>query len=98
MSMHRPGTLMAGLVLALQSPLAHAADDERGQLLYENHCGGCHDSKAHIRERRKAQSKVEIFQWVHRWSVELELLWGPEEIQDVTGYLNRQFYRFDADS
>ena len=35
----------------------------RGQLLYENHCGGCHETSVHGRDPRKAASIKEIRHW-----------------------------------
>jgi len=65
----------------------------RGQLLYENHCQGCHASQLHIRENRRARTIDELRGWVTRWTTVQKLNWGDEEIGAVTDYLNRRFYR-----
>lgn len=66
---------------------------ERGQMLYENHCRGCHVSVVHIRSDRRAAS-LEAVKWeVTRWSSELQLDWRKEEIADVVEYLDREFYK-----
>ncbi len=65
----------------------------RGQLLYENHCQGCHTSQLHIRENRRARSIDELRGWVSRWAAVQKLNWGAEEIGAVTDYLNRRYYR-----
>ena len=65
----------------------------RGQLLYENHCQGCHQSSLHIRNNRRAKTVAELRGWVLRWSGELRLGWAAEEIEDVVQYLNRRFYK-----
>ena len=65
----------------------------RGQLLYENHCQGCHTSQLHIREQRRARSIDELRGWVTRWAVVQKLNWGDEEIGEVTNYLNQRYYR-----
>lgn len=65
----------------------------RGQLLYENHCQGCHTSQLHIREQRRARSIDELRGWVARWATTQQLRWGDEEIGEVTNYLNQRYYR-----
>ena len=70
----------------------HAAS--RGQMLYENHCLGCHESVLFIREKRTVGSLVLLRNTVLQWAVETKLPWGTEEIDDVTGYLNSAYYRF----
>jgi len=73
---------------------AAAADFARGELLYENTCGGCHESKLHLRERRKARSFGQIKTQVVRWSTAAKAQWNFEEIEDVTDYLNSTYYRY----
>jgi len=92
----RVTTLLAVIVALLSlvavSPLAHGADPQRGQLLYENHCLGCHDSRAHVRDNRRARSLDEVRQWVDRWSRTLSLDWGIDDRDDVAGYLYARYY------
>jgi len=70
-----------------------ASPGTRGQLLYENHCQGCHTSKMHIREQQRAKSLAELRGWVIRWSQVQKLGWREEEISEVVDYLNRRFYK-----
>lgn len=84
-------TMLLASLLVL-SPPSHSADDQRGQLLYENHCGGCHDSRAHIRNDRRAETLSEVRGWVTRWSDTLKLGWGKDERDDVAGYLYGRYY------
>ena len=70
------------------------ADLQRGEALYLNHCLSCHESTAHIREDRHAETMDELRRWVARWAVQLNLGWSRREIEDVTTYLNRTYYRF----
>jgi hypothetical protein len=67
----------------------------RGQLLYENHCISCHESIVHVRLRQQAMSLPELRARVLHWATYLQLRWGKEEIEDVVGYLNRQYYKFE---
>ena len=66
----------------------------RGQLLYENHCGGCHETSVHGRNPRKARSISEIKHWVSVWHKELKLDWSKSDIDDVVHYLNFKYYQF----
>jgi len=66
----------------------------RGQLLYENDCRGCHESVVHVRERRKASTPAEVEAWVRRWSGELKLGWGDDEVRAVSRYLGGRYYKF----
>jgi mono/diheme cytochrome c family protein len=68
----------------------------RGQLLYEDHCQGCHTSIVHVREDHRAQSWVELKGWVTHWSKELKLTWKAGEIGDVVDYLNQTYYKFEV--
>ena len=73
-----------------------ATDDNkpRGQLLYENHCGECHESSVHKRNPRKADSISKIKYWVTRWNKELKLNWSDADITEVAQYLNTRYYHF----
>lgn len=66
----------------------------RGQLLYENHCGGCHETSVHGRDPRKAASISEIRHWINVWQKELKLNWSEADIDDVTTYINTKYYQF----
>jgi mono/diheme cytochrome c family protein len=81
-----------------ESKPAMPVTGSRGQLLYENHCQGCHTSVVHVRESRRARSLKDLEYWVTRWSGELKLQWRADEISDVVDYLNRHYYKFEAPS
>lgn len=85
----------------VSTPALHVPDDRpnvpvgsRGQLLYENHCIACHDSRIHIRDKRKSRSVSDIEKWVIHWSQYLKLDWKRAEINEVTEHLNQQYYQF----
>ena len=75
---------------------ASATDPARGEQLYQNHCTGCHDSRAHIRDGRKAKDAEDLYQWVSRWRSHLVLDWGRAEVDDVVAYLESRFYKFKS--
>ena len=67
----------------------------RGQLLYETHCGACHDISVHNRNPRKADSIDKIKYFVTRWSTELKLNWSASDIDAVTDYVNSRYYQYE---
>jgi mono/diheme cytochrome c family protein len=74
-------------------PAAPPASLPRGTLLYENHCQGCHESRLHVREQRRATTRAALRGWVTHWSTQLRLGWGEAEIDDVVDHLNRFYYK-----
>lgn len=72
---------------------ASSAEFTRGQALYDNHCKFCHETWVHERDGRHINSLAELRQRVAAWSVHSGLEWTDQEIDDVTDYLSRNFYR-----
>jgi hypothetical protein len=91
----RSGFALAATLAAL-SITAHAdgLDSERGRGLYEQRCDGCHGISVHARGRKVANDYADIRALVERWSTHLDLRWGPEEIEDVTMFLNDKYYHY----
>lgn len=87
------------VVLCVAAPGAGAqsetgqGDLARGRLLYETHCGSCHDRSVHGRVERSARSFEEIRAYVVRWQQEIGAGWQSDEIDAVTAYLNARYYR-----
>ena len=69
-----------------------ATQAQRGRMLYEARCVQCHSESVH--GRRSAKSYEEIRQWVHRWNNNLGSFWQDKEIEDVTTYLNNEYYQY----
>ena len=65
-----------------------------GQLLYENHCQGCHTSVVHVRETHSVRSMMELQVWVIHWVKALNLPWSADDVHDVIEYLNQRYYKF----
>lgn len=80
------------LVISMAPAATVEGDAVRGRLLYENHCTGCHTSRAHVRENHKAHTIEQVYGWVQRWQSAQGLAWSPEEVRDVTGWLYLRFY------
>lgn len=79
-------------ILLLSS--AAVAQEQRGQLLYENHCQACHTSIAHLRTNRLATTPEALRKQIVRWQTHLNLGWTAEEIDAVYRYLNALYYKF----
>lgn len=93
------GQLMMGLVLsgATAAATAQTVDElprSRGALLYENHCGSCHNQQLHWREKRLAKDWASLADQVRRWQQNAGLGWSGEEIGAVAEFLNQRFYRY----
>ena len=96
-AVHRGAKLAACMgagLLACAAFAVSASATDRGKLLYENHCRGCHLTSVHARKQYKSQNINDIRNWTARWSAELELGWKSDEIEDVTFYLNERYYKF----
>jgi hypothetical protein len=89
-----PIALTTALAMMLAGTPAGAADGERGRILYEANCGGCHGESVHGREKRLAHDFEEVRGWVLRWSANLGLTWTHDEVDDVCVHLNARYYRY----
>jgi mono/diheme cytochrome c family protein len=82
---------MAGAVFA-QGPAGREAT--RGELLYATHCGACHDTQMHWREKKLAIDWPSLQSQVRRWQEFAGLAWSPDDIEEVARYLNRVYYHY----
>jgi mono/diheme cytochrome c family protein len=102
MGMNSRRLKLAGGALAVVGVLAGAAalraaeaEFDRGEALYANHCSSCHDTQVPgVAGTRHVTNLTELRARVAAWSVHSGLAWSAEDVDDVTGYLNRRFYRF----
>ncbi len=92
--MRIPTSIAIAAMLWLSSASTNAADPNRGQAMYELRCIECHDTSVHGRQSRSAKNYEEIRSWVIRWNNTLGPLWDAEDIEDVSAYLNRRYYRY----
>ena len=85
---------IASLILLL--PLAAFAQDvERGRLLYQTHCGGCHYERTHQERLRPAVRDLEgLRDMVARWAPQTKRTYTLDELDDIVQYLNETHYRF----
>jgi mono/diheme cytochrome c family protein len=83
-------------LLGLMSCAASAQDAARGRLLYQTHCGGCHYERLHERPRERSivKSRTALYAQVELRAAQTPRRFTPEEIDEITEYLNRSHYRF----
>ena len=88
--------LRASLLLALALPLGAAAQDaQRGRMLYENMCLGCHYERIHKRD--PARSRIVTIGGLRAEVAERAAQTGRpftrEDLDDIAEYLDRNHYR-----
>jgi hypothetical protein len=77
-----------------KQPVYKGPVPSRGDMLYTNHCLGCHESIVHIRNKRQVKNLTALQSTVSHWSQELGLRWSSREINDVVLYLNLHYYHY----
>ncbi|MFA9419900.1 MAG: cytochrome c [Gammaproteobacteria bacterium] len=73
---------------------AHTADIDNGSELHAEKCTVCHDSSLYIRENRKVQTLPRLGTQVRFCKDNLGITWFDDEVDDVVGYLNKNYYHF----
>ncbi|PWT76961.1 MAG: cytochrome C [Proteobacteria bacterium] len=86
------------LALCFAASSAISADIDRGKSLHETHCGMCHDSVAYKRDSRIAKTYEEVRAQVTRWQTNTSLRWSDQDIEDVTAYLAKTYYKIPCPS
>ena len=71
-----------------------AANIENGDDLHFENCTGCHDSTAYTRDNRVVRSLPRLGAQVRFCRDNLGLTWFDDEVDDVIGYLNKEYYHF----
>lgn len=82
-------------LLFLLLPAAAAAQDaERGRLLYQTYCGGCHYERVHDRLRSEVKDLSDLRDMVARWAPQTKRSFTLDEREEMVQYLNESHYRF----
>jgi mono/diheme cytochrome c family protein len=88
----------AALSVVLSPAQSQSVSATRGELLYEAHCGACHSTQMHWREKRLATNWDTLKAQVRRWQGTARLGWSEAEVVDVARYLNDTIYRYPQTS
>ena len=83
-----------GVLLAIGSGLADAADPGRGELLYSTYCEACHSEQVHWREKKLVHDWPSLVAEVGRWQVNGNLDWSRDDVDAVAHHLNTLHYRY----
>lgn len=87
----RVALLAAALSVA---PLAHAAGNaDKGARLH-NACLQCHGTDIYVPPKSKLKSLKSLLKEVARWADYYNPKFSKQEMEDLTAYLNRDFYKF----
>jgi len=73
---------------------SNAADIDNGSELHSENCTRCHDSTTYTRENRRVQSLPNLGTQVRFCKDNLNLTWFDDEVDDVIGFLNQNYYHF----
>jgi hypothetical protein len=74
--------------------LSNAADIGNGSELHVESCTACHDSAMYTRENRFVQSLANLGTQVRFCKDNLGITWFDDEVDDVVGFLNQNYYHF----
>lgn len=83
------------LILPVVSVSSLAANIENGKALHNANCVRCHQAEVYTRENRMVNSYTELYERVRQCEIMAEMAWFEEEIEDVVGYLNEIYYKFE---
>ncbi|MGV6859109.1 MAG: c-type cytochrome [bacterium] len=94
--------LMVITALLATSSIA-LADLDNGKKLHDANCVSCHTkmtggdgSALYTRSKRRVTSSDALTSQVRRCATNLNLTWFDDQIDDVSSYLNQEYYKFPA--
>jgi cytochrome c2 len=85
-----------GLLALVATTQGQAADLTQGKTLLDKNCFSCHDTSVYTRSDRRITSLPGLHKQVQRCEQSLGLTWFDEDIDNVSSYLNKQYYKFDS--
>ena len=91
MNIYPAGISTLLILFSLVSANALAVD---GKQVYHKNCTGCHGTEVFTRPNRRVKNMAELSSRVRQCSYATEVKWFDEEINAVTDYLNKSFYKF----
>ena len=83
-----------GLLLGLSPSAAAGGEPEPGKALHAAHCLTCHGPEIYQRPGRLVTDLPSLRERVQQCQLAVELLWFEEEVEQVTAYLNANYYHF----
>jgi hypothetical protein len=86
--------LAAPALLMIVAGTAPAAEDFHAGQYHEAHCMRCHDTSVYTREERRVRSYPMLEAQVARCDANLATKLFPDDLEQLTDYLNTEFYKF----
>ena len=86
---------VAGMLALTTISTGQAADLDKGKQLTDQNCVRCHGSELYTRADRRVTSLPGLHKQVRRCEQMLGLTWFDEDINNVAGHLNQQYYKFE---
>jgi hypothetical protein len=86
--------IAAGVAIGIGAISAGAA--EPAQVTHDTYCIACHDTSVYTRNDRLADDFDAVREQVDRWQGNISLGWSNEEIDEMTAWLARRYYRMDC--
>ena len=84
--------VIALLAWTASAPANAAGDAVKGAELHGS-CLGCHGTELYVPPRAKVKTLPALRKEVVKWNDRMNPKFTKKEIDDVTAYLNRDFYR-----
>jgi mono/diheme cytochrome c family protein len=84
----------AGLLSLFVAATGQASDPAKGETLVNENCVRCHGSEVYTRSDRRVTTLSGLNKQVQRCEQMLGLTWFDDDIDNVAGYLNQQYYHF----
>ena len=87
---------MKRIAVVLAASMAAAssfAADDAAKTLHDTYCIMCHDTQVYTRDSRMARDYDGIREQVDRWQTNLSLNWSQNEIDLMTTWLAKRYYK-----
>ena len=84
-----------GIWLFIESYQSIAFDIDNSKALHDANCVHCHNESLYTSDKTKIDGYEKLHERVSQCELMAELTWFCDEINDVTAYLNGNFYRFE---
>ena len=91
--MKRVAVVTLLLLLGASPAQALTGDPVRGEKLHAK-CLDCHGTGLYAPDKRKVKSLSALRKEVKRWGTYYAPSLGEQEVEDITAWLNREFYKF----
>jgi hypothetical protein len=94
------GLCAAAASVGAQSALFANGDPQRGHLLVERDCNGCHvrlvgdADRIYLRDDRRVRTPAQLQAQVAYCNTQLATGYFPDEEEHVAAWLNQRYYRF----